>query len=166
MVVCNPDFSNSAFDFSMRSGNLEIGTATIPSITLSKREYTIRRPNLALSLPQRQNRMQRFLNHQSKTAAHFTFRADQSCFFSASLRANSNLIAFASLASSLIVWILSLTPPFVPANLMKRVGFSSHFFPGVAFVALIVRIWLSSRSSMAATSTPERTVLATTFAAS
>ena len=28
IVVCNPDFSNSFFDFSINSGNLEIGTAT------------------------------------------------------------------------------------------------------------------------------------------
>ena len=59
----------------------------------------------------------------------------------------------------------SRTAALVPANLMKRVGCSAQVRL-VALTMLIVRIWLSSRSSMAATSTPALTVAATVLAAS
>src|SRR5580700_8875218 len=59
IVVCNPDFSNSFFDFSINSGNLEIGTATtlspLPALYIS---HTIRSPNLPPLLPQRQHTKQ------------------------------------------------------------------------------------------------------------
>ena len=169
MVVCNPDFSNSTFDFSIRSGSLEIGTATIRQSPNSHNgRNTICSPNLTLSFSQCQNTMQCFLhiNRPNPGTWGATFRADHRAFFSTSFLANSNLIAFDSLAIFLIVPIDSLTPAFVPANLMKRVGFSAHLREPVALVMLMVRIWLSSRSSMAATSTPDLTVFDTAFAAS
>jgi hypothetical protein len=62
IVVCNPDFSNSFFDFSINSGSLEIGTAT--TLSLPPPLYichTIRSPNLPSLRPQRQHTKQRFL---------------------------------------------------------------------------------------------------------
>jgi hypothetical protein len=52
-----------------------------------------------------------------------------------------------------------------PANFMNKVGFSAQVRL-VALTMLIVRIWLSSRSSIAAMSTPDLTVAATVLAAS
>ena len=52
-----------------------------------------------------------------------------------------------------------------PANFMNKVGFSAQVRL-VALTMLIVRIWLSSRSSIAAMSTPDFTVAATVLAAS
>ena len=59
----------------------------------------------------------------------------------------------------------SRTAAFVPANLMNRVGCSAQDRL-VDLTMLIVRIWLSSNSSIAATSTPALTVAATVLAAS
>lgn len=53
----------------------------------------------------------------------------------------------------------------IPANFMNKVGFSAQERL-VALVMLMVRIWLSSRSSIAAMSTPALTVAATVLAAS
>ncbi len=141
ILAKRPRSSNSFFDFSMMSGSLESGTAT--SVDHS-------------SWPGLRNAI--MLQSDS-------FLADHSFFCSCASLANSKSPLLCASAIARTILMLSCTPAVVPENLKNSVGTSFQTLT-VAPARFTTLIWTSSMSSMAATGTPARMILAAAAAAS